>query len=127
MNAVRSGAIQKMAALLERPFAETPQPSAVRARIAGALQYLEQDPMLGIQVSQILSGFPIWRTFKFQKHDLFIENQGNLQISSVPVGVAGYLMAAQNPAPQSHSTASTIKYLLNSAPPPPTDDDATEG
>lgn len=70
--------------------------------------------------------FPIWKDYKNQKHDLFIDEPMVQQVGYTGVGVAGYLTAAHNTKPTNMQTQSQNLLLTQMEPPPPPEIDDDE-
>jgi DnaJ family protein C protein 13 len=92
-QSLKSGIIPMMLDLLRGGQADLgPSPSAVKANIVQALQYMSQDEVHGQEVEAILAKSEVWKQYRDQKHDLFLSDKpiaGYLGSSSS--SVAGYL------------------------------------
>uniref|UniRef100_A0A6G3MGV5 DnaJ homolog subfamily C member 13 (Trinotate prediction) n=1 Tax=Henneguya salminicola TaxID=69463 RepID=A0A6G3MGV5_HENSL len=127
LQIVKSRVIPKIVSLLNLPFSDIEQPSCALAHIVSALQSLESEPIHGPEISKLLNSFEVWKEFKNQKHDLFMENPNNqLRIGIAPSGVAGYLVAAHSTAPVLYRTLNTVNRLVDSTPPAPPANDHTD-
>lgn len=65
---------------------------SAKAKIVQMLQYIQNNPIMGPQIIEILSKSSIWNEYKDQKHDLFITSNQSTQFLTGPsVNIAGYL------------------------------------
>ncbi|KII64220.1 DnaJ subfamily C member 13 [Thelohanellus kitauei] len=65
--------IPKLVRVLNYPLQEIERPLEAKAFIVNGLQALEKDLTHGKRITQLLNDFPEWKQYRFQKHDLFID------------------------------------------------------
>lgn len=74
-QAVKHNIIAKFLNILGTPTAS----QATKAKIVQILQCIQNNPLFGGQIGEILSSSNIWKDYKDQKHDLFITNDNSRQ------------------------------------------------
>jgi len=97
-QALSCGLVKDLLNILGSRLDNIPNASACKAQVVNALKAMQRSLVYGDQVSQLLSGSPIWSQYEQQRHDLFIEDRKPLQLTSQPT-TAGYLTMSRSAMP----------------------------
>jgi DnaJ family protein C protein 13 len=106
-QALKTETIQFLVALLETGLESQENPAATKAQIVKAVKAMQLSLKHGEQIREILEKYPIWKEYKDQKHDLFLNDRPVSGYLTGP-GVAGYLT----------SGSSTSASSMPNVPPP---------
>eukprot|EP01135_Chromosphaera_perkinsii_P007978 Nk52_evm50s1073 gene=Nk52_evmTU50s1073 len=91
LMSVKQGLIAFLLKCLESGCEAVENPAATRAYIVKALKAASADANYGEQVTKILGESIIWKTYRDQRHDLFIANKQATSYLTGPATAQGYL------------------------------------
>lgn len=115
-EALRCQLIEHILTLLDQPLADVEKPGSCKAHLVDSCKIMGESLVYGEQVSRLLQSSNVWKDYKDQRHDLFIQTSSHMQAitggSSGPQ-IAGYLTSSLSAAASGRQNTTVPPPLMD--------------